>query len=231
LFCIDPLFVEYANKYLGELHIKHLADPITQTRILRDESLILKQRLGIDRSRKTFLLFGSLDERKGIFQFLRAIAQIEEDLCRQVCILFVGKISLDANHRIEHILKTSKNYQLIQIVRRFEFIPENDLSKYFHISDVILALYQRHVGMSGILLHAAAAGKPVLSTNYGLMGELVRSHKLGLTVDSTSEDAISQAISRLLREPIEEMCDLGEMEKFVENNSAEKFANTIFSHA
>jgi glycosyltransferase involved in cell wall biosynthesis len=91
-----------------------------------------------------------------------------------------------------------------------------------------LAPYQRHVGMSGILLLAAAAGKPVLSSDYGLMGELVRRYGLGITVDSTVPSEIAKGLMRCLTEPATVLVDLDRMESFAEQHSAERYAKTIF---
>jgi glycosyltransferase involved in cell wall biosynthesis len=98
------------------------------------------------------------------------------------------------------------------------------------MADVILAPYQRHVGMSGILLLAAAAQKPVLSSNYGLMGEIVRRYELGLTVDSTEPKEIAKGLTRFLVEDSDKLCDRAKMKSFAEQNSAEEFARVIFEH-
>jgi len=82
--------------------------------------------------------------------------------------------------------------------------------------------------MSGILLLAAATQKPVLSSDYGLMGELVHHYCLGLAVDSTQPQKISEGLIKLLTEPLEEIIDRNLMKQFAEQNSIEKFGATIF---
>jgi glycosyltransferase involved in cell wall biosynthesis len=84
--------------------------------------------------------------------------------------------------------------------------------------------------MSGTLVLAAAAQKPVLSSNYGLMGKLVQDYHLGLTLDSTQPREIAKGLTRFLQEPESVLCDRTLMKKFAEQNSAEKFADVIFNH-
>jgi glycosyltransferase involved in cell wall biosynthesis len=120
--------------------------------------------------------------------------------------------------------------QPIQIVECYDFVRDEDVSGYFELADIVLAPYQRHVGMSGILLLAAAAGKPVLSSNYGLMGELVRRYHLGLTVNSTILSEITEGLVRCLLEAPEGLGDRTKMRSFVEQNSAKHYASTIFQY-
>jgi glycosyltransferase involved in cell wall biosynthesis len=93
---------------------------------------------------------------------------------------------------------------------------------------VVLAPYQRHVGMSGILLLAAAAGTPVLSSNYGLMGALVRRHQLGITVDSTSIADIANGLQYCLTQSPATLCDRQRMHAFAQQNQAARYAEVIY---
>ena len=85
-------------------------------------------------------------------------------------------------------------------------------------------------GMSGILLLAAAANKPVLSSNYGLMGEMVQRYQLGVAIDSTVPKEIAQGLQRCSNESLEELGDRNKMTLFAKQNTAERFASTIFQH-
>jgi len=80
------------------------------------------------------------------------------------------------------------------------------------------------------LLLAAAAGKPVLSSDYGLMGELVRRYQLGLAVDSTVPRELAQALSRCLVDTPEMLGDRAQMRTFAEQNSVGRYASTIFRY-
>jgi glycosyltransferase involved in cell wall biosynthesis len=84
--------------------------------------------------------------------------------------------------------------------------------------------------MSAILVRAAAAQKPVLSSNYGLMGEMVKRYRLGLTVDASVPAEIAKGLTQFLISSPKEFCDLSSMKAFAEQNSAEKFASTVFRY-
>jgi glycosyltransferase involved in cell wall biosynthesis len=116
----------------------------------------------------------------------------------------------------------------VQILHVNRFVIDREIQPYFQLSDVVLAPYQRHVGMSAILVRAAAAQKPVLSSNYGLMGEMTRRHQLGLAIDSTDSQAIADGISFLLQTPLAQVGDRSKMQAFAAQNSAQRFADVIF---
>lgn len=228
LFCLDPFVVNYIDKFSKKVRAVHLTDPV-QVYSYPDFKLEkLRQRLGIHSTRKTFLMFGAFRKRKGIDQLLDAVELLPFNLCQKLCLLFVGKIGSEqqVQARLEHI----SQFLAVQIVNHDTFVPHQDVQSYFRIADVILAPYQRHIGMSGILLQAAATEKPVLSSNYGVMGKMVERYQLGLTVDSTSPVEIAKGLTQFLLEPPTQFCDLSSMRSFAEQNSAENFAHTIFQH-
>jgi glycosyltransferase involved in cell wall biosynthesis len=225
LLCLDP----FAVKSLPSSKMMHLADPVRSRPPVLGDLSIFQAKLGIEQHRRVFLLFGALDERKGIYQLLEAIELLPPKLTQNFCLLIVGKTNTNEQTRIQPKISTLRQTHPVQILEFYDFVPENEVPQYFQSADVILATYQRHVGMSGILLLAAAAGKPVLSSSYGLMGELVMHHRLGLAVDSMVPKEIAKALSQYTLETPTTFCDPAQMRKFAEQNSIEIYAETIFN--
>ena len=229
LFCLDPFVSKYlGSKFLSRVNAVTLPDPVETFDRYEFQSHDCRQKLGIEPNRRVFLLFGSLTSRKGIWQLLEAIETLSPSLCQNMCLLLVGESNVET--QLTSKIKAICQAKSIQIISRYEFIPEPEVPTYFQLADVILAPYQRHVGMSGILLLAAAAQKPVLSSDYGLMGELVRSYKLGITVDSTKPEQIARGMSQFLLEDLEKLSNRALMKNFAEQNSPEKFAQIIFQY-
>ncbi len=228
LFCLDPFAVEVLNKGRTQRKTVALADPV-ETAVSQASWLELRSHSNIEAQRKVFLLFGELSERKGVGQMLEAIAQLPSDLCQNLCFLLVGRCDLATKSRFQAKIVQVRSEQPVQIIEQYEFISEQAVKDYFQLADVVLAPYQKHIGMSGILLQAAAAKKPVISSNYGLMGELVRRYQLGLAVDSTRPDELTKAIAQFLQQPAEQFFSADKMEVFAQENTVEKFANTIFT--
>jgi glycosyltransferase involved in cell wall biosynthesis len=230
LFCLDPFAVKHIKEFSTKANIVYLPDPIAIKEFNKYNQEILQQSLGIEQNRKIFLLFGALDGRKGIYQLIDAIYQLPDYLCQKLCLLLVGGTNPNEQANIKLQLQPLCQSKPIQIIERYEFIPESAVFAYFQLADVILAPYQKHVGMSGILLLAASADKPVLSSNYGLMGEMVRKYQLGLSIDSTNTQEIAQGLIRCLTESSSQFGDFTKMQTFAKQNSSEKYASTIWQN-
>jgi glycosyltransferase involved in cell wall biosynthesis len=230
VFCLDPFAVSTLASEQHQAQIVHLADPVQPHPPLSSELATLKTKLGIEAHRRVFLLFGGLDERKGIYQLLEAIQLLSPELCQHLCLLLVGGTDPVRQATIHQQLTVICQTQPLQAIEHYDFVPEADVPSYFQLADTILAPYQRHIGMSGILLLAAAAGKPVLSSDYGLMGELARRYQLGSVVDSTKPTEIAKALATLLSESPQTRSDPSQMKLFAEQNSIDLYASTIFQH-
>jgi glycosyltransferase involved in cell wall biosynthesis len=228
LFCLDPFAVKHLDKFQGYARAVYLPDPVQLSNNSKQPLMITRESLGIEPGRRVFLLFGSLTERKGVYQLLKAIRCLLPDVCQKICLLLVGESSIKAS--LENEIVSICQAQPVQIIRHYEFIPVQDVPPYFQLTDIVLTPYQRHLGMSAILPLAAATEKPVLSSNYGLMGEIVRRYELGLTVDSTIPEEIAKGLAQCLHESPEKLCDRTKMKSFAQQNSAQQFANTIFQH-
>lgn len=230
LFCLDPFAIKHINQLTNKPKAVYLSDPV---QIHSNSSINFKQlhsTLGIEASRQAYLLFGGLGKRKGLDQLLESIALLDAKLCHKLCILIVGAMTDDCFHKcLDTVNKLVSNLS-VQIIIKNEYIPEEEIQSYFQLSDAILAPYQRHVGMSGIINRAAVAQKPVLASSYGLMGELTRRHHLGLAIDSTKPKEIAKGLTKFLTNSPDKYCDFESMKQYAEQNTPQKFADTILQH-
>jgi hypothetical protein len=92
----------------------------------------------------------------------------------------------------------------------------------------VLTLYQRHVGMASVIIRAAVSEKPLISSDYGYMGHLVKTEQLGVVTDSTSPTAICQLLERVLVEGVP--YSKSNLQKLATQNSDVSFAKTIFDY-
>ncbi|MUG96759.1 glycosyltransferase [Scytonema sp. UIC 10036] len=230
LFSLDPFVLKHCDRLNTNAKIIYLPDPVQTYSESATSSKQLTERLGIDANRKVFLLFGSLDGRKGIKELLEAVQLLSPSLCQQICLLLVGPIASAIESQVKAKIASLSSSLPVQIVTDNQFVADSEIQSYYQLADVILAPYQRHVGMSAILVRAAVAQKPVLSSNYGLMGEITRRYRLGLTVDSTVPEEIAQGLTQFVLESPKQFCDFMQMKSFAEQNTADKFASTIFQN-
>ncbi len=234
LFCLDPFVVKHLAQFPGKVKSVFLPDPVCTYDSYQPEPEALRNSLGVKPNRQIFLLFGGLCGRKGILQLLEATSLLTAELSQKLCILLVGPMGEDPNPqnklKMDRYIAEITRSQDVQIIVEDRFVPEREIQSYFQMADVILTPHQRHVGMSANLVRAAAAQKPLLSSDFGLMGEIARRYQLGLTVDSTVPQEIAEGLTQFLLKSPSQFGDRSQMQRFAEQNTAEKFAATIFQN-
>ena len=67
-------------------------------------------------------------------------------------------------------------------------------------ADVATAVYQQHVGISGVVFEAARLGTAVLASEEGGIGHVVKQHGLGRIIPSTDDAALAAALADVAAE-------------------------------
>ncbi|KAM3094359.1 glycosyltransferase [Phormidesmis sp. 146-35] len=227
LFSLDAFAVPQIQQCNPRVKVLPLADPVQPHHPQPEATAQLRQDLGIAPDRQVLLLFGELNRRKGIYQILTAMSALPPELGQQICLLLAGPLPLADKPAIVAQIQQLQQTTSVQVILNDQYIKGDAVQRYFELADNVLATYQRHVGMSSILLHAAAAQKPVLSTDYGLMGELVRHYELGLVVDASQPEAIAQGVTDWLQGSDRLKHNAAKMQEFVNQNLAGQFVDTI----
>ena len=233
LFCLDPFAPAAINNLSRHNKALSLPDPVERrlTPIHSLDLTDLKKSLKIESQRKIFLFFGAIAARKGIYKVIEAFKQLSPKICQEITLLIVGEIvHSQESQKIINLIAGLRDTSPIQIIFQNEYVSDTEMIKYFSLADIILAPYQKHVGMSGILLQAAVAGKPVISSNYGLMGRMMQRYELGIATDTTQPQAIATAIKNTMNYPVSKLCNQEKMMDWVLANSPEKFSATIMDN-
>ena len=183
LFCLDPFVVPTLNQWAGRSMATYLPDPVEVYPATPADAATLRNRLGIEPTRRVMLVFGQLDERKGLFTLIEALKRLTPDQQSGWCLLLVGPVDDGIAPALDVNLSILMAQTDVQVVRHHSFVPEPDIQPFFTLSDLIITLYQQHIGMSAVLVRAASAGRPVLSSDYGLLGQLVKTKRLGQAVE------------------------------------------------
>jgi glycosyltransferase involved in cell wall biosynthesis len=229
LFCLDPYSAPYVSRMSARVKGVALADPVNieESMPVGDDR---KRALGIEPGRQTMLLFGSLHARKGTMQVLDAVALLPPEDASRLCLVLAGRIPSSDKEILEKKIMELAASSAAHVVAVDRFLGDDEIRNLFAASDVILLPYQQHVGNSGVLMRAAAAGLPVLGPDYGVVGQLIRENQLGLAVDTTRPAAIAQGMNLFLSNEPSTFFDSQQALRLAERNSPRSFAETIFRH-
>jgi glycosyltransferase involved in cell wall biosynthesis len=225
LLCLDGSAVVPLAALNPQIQVDYLPDPVAMVRATPQQVETLRQRLKVEPGRRVLLFFGAIHRRKGIYPLLQALRSMGAEASQQLCLVLAGEIDpLDAQ-MVQKCLQQLPRH--IQIIRQDQYLAEADLAAYFQMADLVLALYQHHVGMSGVLLRAAVAGRPVLCDRYGLIGNLTERYQLGQVVDATNPDQIARLLSRWVRSPQHLPYCLQSMQEFAWLHRDSQFASVL----
>ncbi|SAL48394.1 Glycosyl transferases group 1 [Caballeronia terrestris] len=198
LLTIDPTLAGWwtdighrgLNASAAAAAIEYLADPFPDARAAEPE--LAKARLGLG-SGKHVLVYGAINDRKGIFELAAALAA--RPASKEAPTLVIAGAQ-DEEVRASLKAATSKLVPAPVVLDRFISIEaELDL---FSACDVVWLGYKGHYGMSGVLVQAYRFGKPVIATADGLIGWFCRTGELGPVVDDLSVASINRALDVVL---------------------------------
>lgn len=164
----------------------HATPPIDVT---KDEA---RRRFDIDHDRPVFLAAGEHSDRKGTDRLIDAWPSKTDGT-----LLVVGRCSEGVRSRIA----TRRADLDAGRIRVFDgTVDDETYAAAFKACDVVTVCYPRHFGASGILCSAAQAGTPILGSDYGYVGDCIRSFGLGTTIDCRDPEALAAGLAEGLRD-------------------------------
>ncbi len=224
---LDPYF---------PLHAQHLYRHGSKVQAVPDpaypQSATLRREMGAatPADRIGFVLFGYLTERKGLMVLLDALGRIGPATSARIAITIAGRIEPALRDRVTACvdsLRQSHPDLMLRIDDRW--LPARELDGLVKASHVVLAPYQRFVGSSGVLLWAARAGLPLLTQDFGLLGQLVRDHRLGLTTDTTDPVSLAASMERMAAAGPGTFVDPLAAQSFVAARTPHNFASVVMA--
>lgn len=227
LLCLDPYVVPVVQSMQTDTEAIFLpdgADPDLPKKTLEET----RSQFGVEPHRTVALFFGVVDRRKGIHKVLEAIQLLPDDVQEKLCLIVAGRITDPQKADLLADMQGLQQHKRLQLILQEGFVPDDTLADLTHAADVLLVTYQRHIGSSNVLVRAAGAERPVLGSDYGLVGEHLRRKKLGLAVDTTNAYAVADGLTTFINDRSAVPFDVDEARAFATANTATKHAAVVF---
>lgn len=148
-----------------------------------------RQRLGLAPDRPVVGIVTRMRVRKGTEEFLRAMIEVGRHF-PGVQAVIVGEVELD--ERLQTLVLESGLSANLHLLGRRSDMPE------VLASFDVFVLSSHDEGMSNAILEAMAMELPVVATDVGGTGEVVRHQESGLLVPARDPAALARAIEQLL---------------------------------
>lgn len=196
LFFINPSVREVPASWLSIKRIpklRYLADPAEHNvTALRSNS---RGALGVADDDVVILVYGLIDERKGIDALLTILAT-RRDLSNYVVILAGMQVA-----NVTSLLQTEQYAELLsqrRLVMLDHFLSDVEQAIVFAAADVVWLGYRNHLFMSGVLVLAARAGLPLVGTAEGEIGWLIKKNELGAIASIDKPEEVALALTAML---------------------------------
>jgi glycosyltransferase involved in cell wall biosynthesis len=144
----------------------------------RHTQIEARESLGLPRNKIIFLHAGSPEKRKGLPDVIQAFHKITHNKTVENK-YFLLRIGTSARLNDKDSQKLHRFVQEGHAHISDGHVSNEDFIKYFAASDVVLIPYRNFRFSSGILANAVLAKRPVIASNYGMIGNRVQNESIG----------------------------------------------------
>lgn len=148
--------------------------------------------LSTNHEEKVLLLFGHMGPSKGLPIMFRVFESLFEQL-KDTRLVVAG----DSHPNFPNYLHDMKKIAPRQ-VDFVGYVQEENLPKIFSVADVVVLPYSTATGTSGVFHIACSYGKPIVATSLPEIAELVNRGAYALLVPPRDEQALKEAILKVL---------------------------------
>lgn len=146
------------------------------------------------RDDNVILFFGYVRKYKGLNYLIDAMPEILKKL--NLKLLIVGEYYEDEDRYRKQVKNLGIEDSILMIS---DFVPDEHVKYFFSSCDVVVLPYV-DATQSGIIQIAYHFDKPVIATNTGGLGEVVRDNETGFIIEPESSSAISDAVIRFYKD-------------------------------
>jgi glycosyltransferase involved in cell wall biosynthesis len=151
--------------------------------------------LGLPDDGPVVLHFGAIREYKGLDTLLLAFPQVKKSIPNSR-LLVAGKPWGDWKPYAEIIRAASLEPDVSLFL---EYIPTNRVKEFFAAADLVVLPYKHFDAQSAVALTALAFGKPMIVSNVGGLGDLVRDPRC--VVSPRDPESLAHSITWALSDP------------------------------
>ena len=143
----------------------------------------------------SFLLFGKIKPYKGVDLAIAAMRRMPAEIRARSLLRIVGKPYMDVRPLMRATAELGSCVSL-----DLRHVPDDEIPMLWQQADVLLFPY-REIDMSGVLMAALTAARPIIATEIGGFTELLENGRTALLVPPNDPEALTSAMCRLASEP------------------------------
>jgi glycosyltransferase involved in cell wall biosynthesis len=198
LYVLDESLCEHLHDGLDPRRFVELPDPGSGEFVVSKAEA--RQKLGLPPDKFLYLHYGTSSRRKGLETLVAATEQISP---KENCALLAAGRFVDGSSteksRLDVLAQQGRAYLFDR------YIEDSEEQLFFRAADVVVLAYRGHYGSSNVQSRAAAAGRPIVASDEGLVGYRTREQHLGLTFPSGDAAGLAAALLKARGIPAAEL--------------------------
>lgn len=192
IFLVDEFLAQTASITAPGASYHWLPDPWDG--LFTEDKSAARALLNVPSKRPILLHYGVGARRKGLHLVLKAMEALPH--AERPFLIVAGRLQNDIPLLTE--LEWFEKQGQALVLNRYISSKEEVLA--FAAADLVLLPYIDHYGSANVLSRAAAAKKPVIASNFHLIGHRVYSYKLGYTFENDSIHSLIHTLKTALAE-------------------------------
>jgi glycosyltransferase involved in cell wall biosynthesis len=191
ILVLDPLAVTFYKRKMLSNKIHFIPEYIYTSNEFSEVIIENKEKIN-------YLFIGPITERKGIIKLLDAfefLALNNPNWLTNVKLTVAGKVDESILEKIERLVSHVNAIAKTEVII-FEnrLLTDEEFVNYIGSSDIICIPYIRQYTTSNILIQSCYMGKPVIASDFGIVGELIKRFNLGITCDPDNIVSITNGL-------------------------------------
>lgn len=215
-FFTDPGEIKKSNSLLNGARRRIICDPWMATSSLDQSSA--RTQLNLPENKVIILHAGTSRREKGLKDLCLAIERLGSKQKKGLFLYRIGQVDSADRPWLQALIKK----KLACSVERY--VSEDELLAAYAACDWVVLPYRDQAESSGILVHAAAHQRPVLVSDFGLIGDWTRRFELGLTFKHKSISDLCLKLGGLSKT---EMGTFPGLNDFAQLHTTARFHTTI----
>lgn len=160
-----------------------------------------RTKLNLNWSEKIILFFGNIAPYKGVEILISALNILKEN-SEDIKLLIAGRVKNNCQNYWENVKELISKFQLDErIVKRIEYIPEDEAEIYFKAADVLILPY-KNIFQSGVIYSSYYFGLPVIATDVGSLKDDIVEGKTGFVSNPDDPDDLAKKIIEYFKSDI-----------------------------
>jgi D-inositol-3-phosphate glycosyltransferase len=159
-----------------------------------------KSRLGVRPCDRMLLFVGRIEPLKGIDTLMRAMALLAYECptwAKDICVAIIGgDPDATENEEMERLKAIRAELGITDLVTFLGARDQDKLHHYYSAAEMVI-MPSNYESFGMVALEAMACGTPVIASDVGGLGYLVRDGETGLHVPNGNPAALARAIARL----------------------------------